>query len=326
MKTIHGGLDTAEMRRLGLRAADVIDFSASINPLGTSEHVRRAAADVDLSSYPDRDCLDLQGALADRLDGGATCLIFEPTLGEYEAAARLAGATVHRVIAEEAAGFRWSIESAEQVIRQVCPVLVFLCNPNNPTGLYLDRASVNRIRAAIPPAGLLVLDDAYGPLSADRWDPAPLLDAGNVAILRSMTKEHALAGVRLGYMLALPELVESVRRFQPAWSVNSVAQAAGLAALEDERHIEAARAVVRASKAYLYEQLTSMDLEFTKSAANFLIVKVGDAARVRTALLRFGIAVRDCASFGLSGHIRVAVRTEEECAQLVSALRQVLGR
>jgi len=194
MTTIHGGLNNAELRRLGLLAEEVIDFSASINHLGTSERVRRAAASVDLASYPDRDCLDLRGRLAEWLGVGTDNLL----IGNG---------------------------STEQDIRQVCLDLVLLCNPNTPTGVYLDRASVNRIRAAIPPGGLLVLDDACRPLSDDLWD-SPLLDAGTV----------------------------------------------------------------------------------------------------RTALLRLGIAVRDCASFGLPSHIRVAVRTAEECAQLVSALRQVLGR
>lgn len=195
MTTIHGGLDTAELRSLGLRAEEVIDDSARISPLGTSKHVRRAAASVDLSPDPDRDCLELRGRLAEWLGVG----------------------TDHLLIGNG---------STEQAIRQVCLDLVLLCNPNNPTGLYLDRASVNRIRAAIPPGGLLVLGDAYRPLSDDLWDSTPLLDAGTV----------------------------------------------------------------------------------------------------RTALLRLGITVRDCASFGLPSHIRVSVRTAEECPQLVSALRQVLGR
>ena len=254
------------------------------------------------------------------------CLIFEPTFGEYEAAASLAGATIRRVRAPESDGFRWSIESAERIIKRTRPDIVFLCNPNNPTGLYLDCEDVERVRTAVGPDGLLVLDDAYVPLSENRWDSARFLESRNVAILRSMTKDHALAGIRLGYKLAPPELIEDLSCYQPAWSVNAVAQAAGLAALEDEAHIEVAREVVRMSKSYFCEQFTSMGLEFTPSATNFLAVKVGDAARIRTELLWKGIAVRDCASFGLPEHIRIAVRQQEECARLVEALRQVIGQ
>jgi len=351
MRTVHGGLDTSELRELGLEPEAVTDFSSNINPLGTAERVRQAAADADLSAYPDRDCLVLREALAERLGvgrdhllvgngstelihllararlrEGAACLIFEPTFGEYEAAAALAGAIIRRVAAQEADDFCWSIESAERIIRRLRPDLVFLCNPNNPTGLYLDRERVERIQTAIGPGSLLVLDDAYVSLTEHRWDSVQLLDTGNVVILRSMTKEHALAGARLGYMAAKPELIEDVRRFQPAWSVNAVALSAGLAALEDEQHIEAARQVIGPAKAYLYSQFTAMGLEFTPSATNFLLARVGDARNVRADLLRRGFAVRDCASFGLPEHIRIAVRRREECEQLVSAMRQVLGR
>ncbi|MCY3568559.1 MAG: aminotransferase class I/II-fold pyridoxal phosphate-dependent enzyme, partial [Chloroflexi bacterium] len=171
-----------------------------------------------------------------------------------------------------------------------------------------------------------VIDDAYVPLSEEPWESIELLRAGNVAILRSMTKDHALAGIRLGYMVAQPELIEDIRRLQPAWSVNAVALGAGLAALEDESHIEAARQVVRMAKAFLYDEFTAMELAFTCSAANFVIVKVGDARAVRAELLRRGVAVRDCTSFGLPEHIRVAVRRREECERLVRALRQALDR
>ncbi|MCY3568854.1 MAG: aminotransferase class I/II-fold pyridoxal phosphate-dependent enzyme, partial [Chloroflexi bacterium] len=141
MKTIHGGLDTVELRELGLRPEQVIDFSSNVNPLGTSEPVRQAAANADLSAYPDRDCLALREALAERLGvgvdhllvgngstelihllarsrlrAGSTCLIFEPTFGEYEAAARLTGADVQRVKAREADGFCWPLDETEQVI------------------------------------------------------------------------------------------------------------------------------------------------------------------------------------------------------------------
>ncbi|MYD15909.1 MAG: histidinol-phosphate aminotransferase family protein [Chloroflexi bacterium] len=351
MKTVHGGLDAAELRELGLRPEQVIDFSSNINPLGTSERVRQAAAHADLSAYPDRDCLALREALSERLGvgidhllvgngstelihllarallrEGTTVLILGPTFGEYEAAGRLASADLQRITARESDGFSWRLESAERVIKQVRPNLVFLCNPNNPTGLYLNGEQVEQIHAAIGPEGVLVLDDAYVSFSDEPWDSIRLLQADNVAILRSMTKDHALAGIRLGYLAANPTLIVDVSRFQPAWSVNSIALAAGLAALEDQAHIDAARVVVQTSKAYLYEQLSDMGLGFTRSAANFLIVKVGDAREVRAGLLRRGVVVRDCSSFGMPEHIRVAVRRREECEQLIGALRQVLER
>ena len=140
-----------------------------------------------------------------------------------------------------------------------------------------------------------------------------------------MTKDHALAGVRLGYLVAQPEVVEGARVLQHAWSVNAAAQAAGLAALDDDAHVDAARAVIREAKAQLCADLDALSLSPMPSAANFVLVRVGDAASVRSALLRRGIAVRDCASFGLPEHIRIAVRTTADCARLVEALREVLA-
>lgn len=349
-KTVHGGLDEAELRDYGLRPEEVLDFSANINPLGPSPLVRQAAAAADLSSYPDRDCLTLREALADRLGvaidqllvgNGSTelihllarsrlrpgdrCLIFAPTFGEYEAVAAASGAEVHCLAATEAHGFRWPINKAASSIEELQPVLVFLCNPNNPTGLYLEREAIEQIAAAVGERGLLLLDDAYASLADSPWDATRLLGSGNVAILRSMTKDHALAGVRLGYLVAQPEVIGGARALQHAWSVNAVAQAAGLAAIRDEAHVAAAREVIREGKAYLCAELGALGLAVSPSATNFLLVRVGDGAGVRRALLRRGLAVRDCASFGLPEYIRVAVRAREDCTRLVRALREVLA-
>ena len=347
---MHGGLDAAELRSLGLQHYQVLDFSANINPLGTSGLVRQAAAEADLSAYPDRRCLALTEELAARLGievdnlivgngstelihllaraflrPGDNCLVFAPTFGEYEAAAIIADADVHLFRAEEAQGFRWPVDDAMEVIQQVRPHIVFLCNPNNPTGVYLDRVDVESISGAVGADSLLVLDDAYVPLADWKWDSATMLSEGNVAILRSMTKDHALAGVRLGYMVAQPDIVEAVRQLQPSWSVNAVAQAVGVAALNDDAHVADARQVISEAKEYLFHELDTLGVPVMPSAANFILARVGDAPGIRRALLRRAIAVRDCTSFGLPEHIRVAVRRPDECARLIEALRAVLA-
>ena len=355
MSTVHGGISTTDLRMVGLTAEEVLDFSSNINPLGISERVRQAAVAADLAAYPDRDSLLLREALAGRLQvdvgqlligngstelihllvrarlrPGGRCLIFAPTFGEYEAAATLAGAQIHRLHAAESQSFRWSMEAMLDTINEVRPELVFLCNPNNPTGVYLRQDDVTRILDAIGQDGLLLLDEAYAPLADRRRDPDSLqltmFPSDNLAILRSMTKDHAIAGVRLGYLLATPALIEAVRSLQHAWSVNAVAQAAGLAALNDGEHLAEARDVIAASKQFIYEQLGSMSIAFTPSSANFLLVNVGDAVQVRMELLRRGIAVRDCTSFGLPQHIRIAVRQREECERLIRELQDVIDR
>ena len=161
---------------------------------------------------------------------------------------------------------------------------------------------------AVGDNGLLALDDAFAPLADCPWDSSPLLAGGNLALMRSMTKAHALAGARLGYLVAEPEVVSAARCLQPAWSVNAVAQAAGFAALEDADHVAAARKVISTAKAYLYRELEGLGIPAVPSAANFVLVRVGDARKVRGDLLRHRIAVRDCTSFGLPEYIRIAVR------------------
>ena len=351
MNPIHGGLDEAELRALGLQSRQVIDFSSNINPLGPSDGVRRAAAEAVLSSYPDRRSLILREALAARLGvrtenilvgngstelihllaraclrPGDSCIIFQPTFGEYEAAASQAGADTVPIRAGERQGFLWSVETAVREIERVRPRLAFLCNPNNPTGVYLSRDAVEEIQKAVAGSGLLVLDDAYVSLADRGWDTIPQLRHGGVAILRSMTKDHALAGVRLGYLVAEADLIAMMGELQPSWSVNAVAQAAGLAALGDEPHLDEARRVVSESKRYLCEALATLGIPTDDSAANFILARVGNAPKIRTALLQRGIAVRDCTSFGLPKHIRIAIRRREECAILVEALREELAR
>ena len=349
MATIHGGLDITDLRSLGLRPEQVLDFSTNTNPLGTSQRIRQAATEADLSAYPDRHSLVLRENLAERLDlgidnlivgNGSTelihllaraslkpsqgCLILAPTFGEYEAAASIVGAEVVLFHANEAHGFQWSVDNAIEEIGQAQPRIVFLCNPNNPTGTYLDHSDVERISKAVSGEALLVLDDAYVSLADWQWDSIPLFRNGNVAILRSMTKDHALAGVRLGYMVAESDVISAVRRLQPAWSVNAVAQAVGIATLGDEAHVAEARRVISEAKEYLYAALGALSVPVTTSTANFVLARVGDAPGVRRALLCRGIAVRDCTSFGLPEHIRIAVRRPDECARLMDALEEVL--
>ncbi len=347
--TVHGGLEAAELRSLGLDPAQLLDFSSNINPLGPSPRIRRAAANADLAAYPDRTSLMLREALGDRLGvatesiligngstelihllararlrPGVGCLILTPTFGEYRAAAEMAGGAVEEVRATRGQMFRWSPTATARAIERVRPGLVFLCNPNNPTGVYLDRDHVTGILQAAGEESLVVLDDAYASLADHPWDPLQLFDRGNLAVLRSMTKDHALAGVRLGYLVARPDVVAEAWRLQPAWSVNALAQAVGLAALEDDEHLEKARQTISDAKSYLYAALRDLGMESTPSAANFVLVRVGNAAEMRRALMLRGVVVRDCASFGLPDHIRIAVRRRHECVRLVDELRGML--
>jgi histidinol-phosphate aminotransferase len=213
-------------------------------------------------------------------------------------------------------------------IRRTCPRLVFLCNPNNPTGVLLDRAVVTRLLAALQ-EGLLVVDEAYAAFADDAPRLSPLLGDGRLVLLRSLTKDYGLAGLRLGYALGASTVVAALDRVRPPWNVNAAAEVAGLAALADEAHLARARGEVVTARAYLVDALPHLGLGVYPPAANFLLVDVGgtplgDGQAFRSALLRYGICVRDCASFGLPSCVRIGVRTRPACARLVAAVTEVL--
>ena len=204
--------------------------------------------------------------------------------------------------------------------------MAFLCNPNNPTGVYLEADEVEACARAVGDTGLMVVDEAYASFVEERRDPTHLLGLGNVVLVRSMTKDHGLTGLRLGYMLGPAPVLDRARRFQYTWSVNAVAQAAGVAALDDLDHLEQGRQVVKAAREYLVGEIRDLGLTCAPPLTNFLLVEVGNAAQVRLEMLRgHGVCVRDCTSFGLPGHIRIGVRGMDDSRRLIAALTDVVS-
>ncbi len=338
---VHGGAPP--------RASAALDFSVCSNPLGMAPRVRAAAAAAPVHRYPEPEAATLRAALADRLgvpaervvvgngsvelfwllalaylERGDRVLVVGPTFAEYARAASLAGASVHEWRATPEANFWIAPDALRDTIAALRPRITFLCNPNNPTGVYLDGDAVAALLRAAP--GLLVLDEAYVGFVDAPWDARPLLADERLVIVRSLTKDHALAGLRLGYAVAAPTVARALQWAQPPWSVNAAAQAAGLAALDATDHVTRGRALAQEAKDFLADGLRALGLGPLPSAANFLLVEVGDAAAVTAALRRHGIYVRDCTSFGLPTHIRVAARPLAECRALLAALGALLDR
>jgi histidinol-phosphate/aromatic aminotransferase/cobyric acid decarboxylase-like protein len=254
---------------------------------------------------------------------GEAALVIGPTYGEYRRAALLAGALVGEYWSPVAWDFVPSLDDVELLAAMQRTRVVFVCNPNNPTGVLLDRDAIDGL-TSLPGRPLVVLDEAFMSLASAGWDSTPLLRRGNALIVRSMTKDHGVPGVRLGYALGSPESISAIQQVAPPWSVNAAAQAVGLVALADEEHVARGRQLVREVEAYLRRELAALGLTLRPSAANFWLVAVPDAAGLRAALLDFGIVVRDATSFGLPGHIRLGARPLDECARLVAALSRVL--
>ena len=353
-RPVHGNINPSELRALGLRREDLLDFSASISPIGPPEGVWDAMRSVDLSAYPDPECLELREAICRHLstpardlpmdrvlvgngsteifhlltrvylsaDGAA--LLLTPTYGEYDGACRLAGAEILNLEANLTGDFRWDIGAATNLIKTKKPELIIVCNPNNPTGVYLDRQEIEDLAGAARDFGsLLVVDEAYLSFVENSWDSLELLDRPEIMLVRSMTKDYAQTALRLGYALASKEVVSRLRQYQPDWSVNGLAQKAGVFALENVEYLPKARNAVFRAKRYLSEELKTLGLDVPPSEANFILIKVDDAPKWRSALLSKGIVVRDCTSFGLPEYIRVGIRPIADCQRLAAAVAEV---
>ncbi|MDP9365453.1 MAG: histidinol-phosphate aminotransferase family protein [Chloroflexota bacterium] len=245
-------------------------------------------------------------------------MVVGPTFGEYARAARVAGCVVHDYRASPIDRFAVDPSAVAALVRATDARVVFVCNPNNPTGVLLPLDAVGALAEAAPDS-LIVVDESYRQFVDEPPASTPLLVRGNVVLLRSLTKDYALAGLRLGYALAPPEVALALDRVRPPWNVNAVAQAAGLAAIRDEAHLERARAEARRARGYLAAALADHGWRVMPSAANYLLAEVGEARAARAALLQHRVCVRDCTSFGLPRFVRIGVRSLPECERLVDA-------
>ncbi|MCD6299593.1 MAG: histidinol-phosphate aminotransferase family protein [Dehalococcoidales bacterium] len=345
----HGGLNQAELKAMGLNPDSVVDFSVCTNPFMPPPGLQKVVDTVAVSRYPDSEATEFRQCLSQRLEvppdnilagngstelvrlialtyfsHGDSVLIIEPTFGEYEVACQITGAGVVKQWGREEDNFTIRVEETANLIRQHQPKGVFICNPNNPTGQYLTRQEVEAVLDACGD-GLLVLDEAYVTFVNGIWSSIDLIHRGNVIVVRSMTKDYALAGLRLGYAVASEEIINALRRVCPPWNVNTVAQKAGVIALDNTEHLEWCKGEIQRAKQFLVDELHRLGFTLVPSDAHFFLIKVNSASDFRTALLQQGIQVRDCASFGLPGYVRIAPRTMPECQRLIAIIQAMKG-
>ncbi|MDF2955476.1 MAG: Histidinol-phosphate/aromatic aminotransferase or cobyric acid decarboxylase [Candidatus Alkanophagales archaeon MCA70_species_2] len=352
----HGG-GSQELLRKG-----VLDFSANLNPYGPPSFVldaiREAASDVRF--YPDSDATELKLRIAERLDCDAAqilvaagvsqiillvaltflqpqrrALFVAHTYGEYETAAKLVGAAVKKV---EMPSLRINAETLASEIRG--GDVVFLCNPNNPTGQYLREDEVALLlEAAVRKDALLVLDEAYVDFVDDVFDALRLAEelrgrdaVEHLLVLRSFTKAFTVPGLRVGYAVGSARNISALRLIMPPWSVGTLAQRVGCVLMSDAavEFLKWSRTKIFEAKKRFEEKIRSKLGVTLATDANFYLLHVGDcsggsATAVKGKLREQGVLVRDCTSFGLPSHIRFSVRREEENEALIAALSSVLG-
>ena len=250
-------------------------------------------------------------------------LVAMPTFGEYARAARLAGASV-RQVAPRDGGIALDLDAVERMLHDDEPRMIVLCSPNNATGERLDRARLAAIADACATRGTwLVLDQTYDPF-LEHPDGTPLLGEHPVVLhLRSLTKEHGLASVRTGFLVAPPHVVEAVETVRAPWATGTLAQATAVASLAPDAtaHVAQTVARLRGERVRLARECARLGLAVHEGETHTLLLDVGDGDAARLALLRSdAVHVRAGRGFGLPRHVRVSARTPHENDRLLAAL------
>lgn len=344
----HPGRPLEEVaRELNLPLAGLIKLASNENPLGPSpkaiQAMRDAAAQVHL--YPDGNAFYLRNELAEKLGVNPDQLIFGNGSNEiiefvahallgpntnivvsqycfaiYPIVAHLTGA---ECIAVSAKNYGHDLSAMREAINDQTRI-VFVANPNNPTGTLAPQKSVRQLIDTVPDHALLVMDEAYFEFLDTPVDLLAHLSAKpNLLLMRTFSKIHGLAGLRIGYGIGHPDFIAALEKVRQPFNLNTLAQSAARAALADEEHVARTRENNSAGLRYLAKEFAMMGLETIPSHANFVLVKVGDGQSIFEGLQKLGVITRPMGGYQLPEWIRVTVGTAEENERCVAALREL---
>ena len=339
-------------RAYGLDESKIVKLASNENPLGMPESARQAmlVAAADLGRYPDANGFELKEALSARLgvpqdwltlgngsndilelvahawlQPGLSAVYSQYSFQVYELATQETGA---RAIVTPAKDFGHDLPAMRAAIAPDTRG-VFIANPNNPTGTFLPAAQIEAFLQSVPPHVVVVLDEAYN----EYLEPSLWVDAvawvkrfPNLVLSRTFSKAYGLAGLRVGYGVAQPALTDLMNRVRQPFNVNSMAQAAAVAALADQPFLQRSRALNAEGIKLLQTTFDAMGLQYVPSYGNFVLVKVGDANGVNEKLLKAGVIVRPVGNYGLPEWLRITVGLPEENRIFLDALGAALGR
>jgi len=350
LKPYTPGKPVEEVKReLGLD--DIIKMASNENPLGPSPHALEAlkkALDT-IHFYPDSNNFYLKQKLiaflgiednqllvgngSDELlkllvetfiNRGDEVIFGSPSFSEYEFTATIMGA---KCIAVPLRDFKHDLPAMADAITEKTKI-IYLCNPNNPTGTAVSRAEVDGFMARVPEDVIVLFDEAYFEYVECEDFPNGLdyLRQGrNVAVSRTFSKIYGLAGLRIGYMVTTPEIVAAVDRVTEPFNVNLLAQVAALAALDDKDHVMASQQMNSSGKSYLYAQLDKMGLKYVPTEANFIFFDTGrDCQEVFKKLMAKGVIIRTGDIFGYPSYIRVTVGNTAQNQRFIKSLQEIL--
>ena len=337
-------------RELNLPANEIIKLASNENPLGPSPLALAAMQKVlaNLNLYPDGNAFYLKQKLAEKLGvapanlvlgngsneiiefvghtyfaPGVDVVVSQFCFAIYPLVTKLFGANLITVPAKDYG------HDLPAMLRAITPEtqLVFVANPNNPTGTLVPREEVIRFVNDVPDHVLLVMDEAYIEFLDDPLDLASLVQIGarpNLLLMRTFSKIFGLAGLRIGYGIGHPDLIVALEKIRQPFNINSIAQAGALAALGDEEHIRKTRQNNFAGLEFFQRAFRAMKLEYVQSAANFLLMRVGEGQRVFEALQKLGVIVRPMGGYQMPEWIRISVGTPKENERCLDSLKRVL--
>jgi histidinol-phosphate aminotransferase len=339
-------------RELGVEPDAILKLASNENPLGPSPRAIEAmhAALANAHLYPDGSGFYLCKAIAAQIglvpenillgNGSNEALEF---LGHAfldaerhdEVIASQYAFVVYKLIATSFGARMIEVPSPdyrqdlEAMLEALTPKtrLIFIPNPNNPTGTLILQDEIDSFMSRVPENIIVIFDEAYFEFLDDPPDTLRFVREGrNVIVLRTFSKIHGLAGLRIGYAIARPDVIDVLHRTRQPFNVNSIAQVGALAALEDDAHLRETKRVVDEGRVYLQEQFGQTNLPFVPGVANFVMVNVGDGCAVFEKLLRRKVIVRPLKGYGLPEWIRVSVATMEQNEKLIASLRHVTPR
>ena len=335
-------------RERGLRPEDIIKMASNENPLGPSPKALLAMQEAvqEVHIYPDGGGWKLRRAIAEKfglelsnvilgsgsneviefighafLKPGDNIITAEHAFLVYKLMAKVFGADTIEVADP---GLVHDLDAMAAAITPNTKE-IFIANPNNPTGTLVTQEQIDRFMDKVPPHVMVVFDEAYYEFLDNPPDTLKYVREGrNVIVLRTFSKIQGLAGLRIGYGLGKPELIEVLQRTRQPFNTNSVAQAAALAGLLDDEHQNKTKQITDEGRAYLQAEFAAMGLEFVPSFANFVLVKVGDGNEVFRKMMDKGVIVRAMAAYKLPEWVRISIGTADQCRRCIEVLKQVL--
>ncbi len=335
-------------RELGCDPREIVKLASNENPLGPSpqalEAMREAVTNAHL--YPDGGTFYLRNALAEKLGlareniivGNGSNEIIEFLAHAFLKPGDALITSEHAFVAYKIIGRVLGAETIEAPSRDYGhdldamlgaitgrTELIFIANPNNPTGTFLGRTEIARFLDRVPPQLIVVFDEAYYEFIDDPPDLLPFVREGrNIVLLRTFSKIHGLAGVRVGYGMARPELIEVLGKTREPFNVNSIAQIGALAALRDEEHERETKRVVDEGRVFLEREFAALGLRFIPSKGNFILVNVGDGRAVFRAMLERKVIVRAMKGYNLPEWVRVTIGTMAQNRRCIQVMREVM--